>query len=308
VSRTAGEPRGVRLSTTLPAVQRRLRVGRIGESLVRADAEPKVRGEFAYSSDLRAPGMLWGHTLRSPHSHALVRSVDPSGALGLPGVHAVLTHEDVPGAKAYGLEFADQPVLAIDRVRYFGEPVALVAADHPEQARRAAAAIRVEYEALEPVTDMELATDGPDLHPERPTHGHGYRDDPRPNVVRSIVIRHGDPAARGEVSVEGVYETGIQDQAFLGPESGGAVPPRAGGGGRSARRGGSPSPTARAASTSTSRRSGSTSTARRWRRAWGCGRSRSASTSPASAGRSAGERTSRCRSTQRCSRSTRAGR
>ena len=56
----------------------------------------------------------------------------------MPGVHAVLTHADVPGAKYYGLEFADQPVLAIDRVRYFGEPVALVAAEHPEQARRAA--------------------------------------------------------------------------------------------------------------------------------------------------------------------------
>ena len=56
----------------------------------------------------------------------------------MPGVHAVLTHADVPGAKTYGLEFADQPVLAIDRVRYLGEPVALIAAEHPEQARRAA--------------------------------------------------------------------------------------------------------------------------------------------------------------------------
>ena len=56
----------------------------------------------------------------------------------MPGVHAVLTHEDVPGEKKYGLEFQDQPVLAFERVRYFGEPVALVAAEHPEQARRAA--------------------------------------------------------------------------------------------------------------------------------------------------------------------------
>ena len=65
-------------------------------------------------------------------------SIDLSAALTLPGVHAVLTHADVPGQKTYGLEFADQPVLAIDRVRYFGEPVAVVAAEHPEQARRAA--------------------------------------------------------------------------------------------------------------------------------------------------------------------------
>src|SRR5262249_38048405 len=207
----------------------RLRVGRMGESLQREDGAPKVKGEFAYSSDLNAPGMLWGHTVRSPHAHARIRGIDVSAAVKMPGVHAVLTHEDVPGEKLYGLEFRDQPVLAIDRVRYHGEPVALVAADHPEQARRAAEAIRVEYEPLEAVTDMERATEQPDLHPDRPTMGHGYRNDPRPNVVRSLVIRHGDPGQRGEVAVEGVYETGIQDQAFLGPESGLAIPDGEGG-------------------------------------------------------------------------------
>jgi CO/xanthine dehydrogenase Mo-binding subunit len=67
------------------------------------------------------------------------------------------------------------------------------------------------------------------LHPDRPTMGHGYRDDPRPNVVRSIVIRRGDPDLEGDVSVEGVYETGQQDQAFLGPESGLAIPDGEGG-------------------------------------------------------------------------------
>ncbi|HSG12452.1 MAG TPA: molybdopterin cofactor-binding domain-containing protein, partial [Gaiellaceae bacterium] len=67
------------------------------------------------------------------------------------------------------------------------------------------------------------------LHPDRPTMGHGYRDDPRPNVVRSIVIRRGDPDAEGDVSVEGVYELGQQDQAFLGPESGIAIPDGEGG-------------------------------------------------------------------------------
>ena len=71
------------------------------------------------------------------------------------GVHAVLTHADIPGRKTYGLEFSDQPVLAVDRVLYHGEPVALVAAEHPEQARRAAERIVVDYEPLEPVADME---------------------------------------------------------------------------------------------------------------------------------------------------------
>ena len=117
-----------------------------------------MTGEFAYSSDLDAAGMLWGHTVRSPHAHATIVKLDISEAVRMPGVHAVLTHADVPGSKTYGLEFSDQPVLASDRVRYFGEPVALVAAEEPEQARRAAAAVEVEYAAA------------------RAGHRHGTRD------------------------------------------------------------------------------------------------------------------------------------
>ncbi len=208
---------------------RKLEVGRVGEAVRRVDAIPKVAGEFAYSSDLYAAGMLWGHTVRSPHAHALITAIDTTRAAGMPGVHAVLTHEDVPGEKRYGLEFPDQPVLAFDRVRYFGEPVVIVAAEHPEQARRAAEQVRVEYEPLEPVVDPERATESDPIHPQRWTDGHGYSDDPRPNVVRTIRIRHGDPDAEAEVSVEGTYELGIQDQAFLGPESGLAVPDGEGG-------------------------------------------------------------------------------
>jgi CO/xanthine dehydrogenase Mo-binding subunit len=207
----------------------KLELGRVGEAVRRIDAIPKVTGEFAYSSDLFAAGMLWGHTLRSPHAHALIHSVDIAQALAMPGVHAVMTHDDVPGDKRYGLEFPDQPVLAFDRVRYFGEPVALVAAEHPEQARRAAAKIVLEYEPLEPVVDMQRAADQEPIHPQHWTLGHGFRDDPRPNVVRDMRIRRGDPEAAGDVSVEGYYELGIQDQAFLGPESGLAVPDGEGG-------------------------------------------------------------------------------
>jgi CO/xanthine dehydrogenase Mo-binding subunit len=208
---------------------RKLELGRVGESVRRVDGIPKVMGEFAYSSDLSAAGMLWGHTLRSPHAHARIRSIDVSAALASPGAHAVLTHEDVPGEKRYGLEFRDQPVLAFERVRYFGEPVAVAAAEHPEQARRAAERIVVEYEPRAPVVDPERATEADELHPDRPTQGHGYREDPRPNVVRHMVIRHGDPEAAGDVTVSGEYELGIQDQAFLGPESGLAVPDGEGG-------------------------------------------------------------------------------
>jgi xanthine dehydrogenase D subunit len=177
-----------------------------------------VTGDFAYASDLWRDDMLWGVTLRSPHPHARIRGIDVSAALALPGVFAVLTHEDVPGAKTYGLEHADQPVLAIDVVRYQGEPVALVAADHPEVARRAAARIVVDYEELTPVTDpvAALAPDSPKVHPGG-------------NLVRHVKVRRGDPAVRGEVVVSGVYEVGMQDQAFLGPESGLAVPDGTGG-------------------------------------------------------------------------------
>jgi len=215
------------MSTTRP--QTELQLGRIGDAVARHDATPKVTGEFAYSSDLNAAGMLWGVTVRSPHAHARIVELDISQAVRMPGVHAVLTHADVPGQKTYGLEFPDQPVLAAERVRYYGEPVALVAAEEPEQARRAAAAVRVEYELLEPVVDMERATEQPPLHPDRPTMAHGYREDERPNVVRHLVIRHGDPDAEGDVAVSGVYDIGIQDQAFLGPESGLAVPDGEGG-------------------------------------------------------------------------------
>src|SRR5580765_2555507 len=206
-----------------------LELGRVGESVKRVDGIPKTTGEFEYASDLSAAGMLWGHTLRSPHAHARVLAIDLSDALTLPGVRAVLTHDDVPGQKTYGLEFADQPVLAIDRVRYFGEPVAVVAAEHPEQARRAAERIVVEYEPLEPIVDPERATESEPLHPDRPTAGHGYRDDSRPNIVRTMLISHGTPDTAGDVSVSGYYELGTQDQAFLGPESGLAVPDGEGG-------------------------------------------------------------------------------
>jgi CO/xanthine dehydrogenase Mo-binding subunit len=220
---------GARAREAVTTAPRRLEVGRIGEVVPRSDGVPKTTGRFAYASDLWAAGMLWGHTVRSPHAHARIVAIDIAEAVAMPGVHAVLTHDDVPGQKLYGLEFPDQPVLAIDRVRYFGEPVALVAAEHPEQARRAAEKVRVESEPLERVTDPRRATEQEPLHPDRPTMGHSYRDDPRPNVVRHLVIRHGDPDAAADVSVEGEYEVGIQDQAFLGPESGLAIPDGEGG-------------------------------------------------------------------------------
>ncbi len=207
------------MSTTRITTSRRvLERGRIGESVPRADGGPKVKGEFAYASDLHREGMLWGATLRSPHPSALIRSLDTAAARALPGVRAVLTHEDVPGRKTYGMEIPDQPVLAIDRVRYQGEPVVIVAADHPETARRACALVEVEWVPQEAVTSAEAALlpDAPPVHPDG-------------NLLRHVPIRHGVPPRGADVVVRGTYEMGMQDQAFLGPESALAVPAGDGG-------------------------------------------------------------------------------
>ena len=190
----------------------------VGESVTRPDGIEKVKGDFAYSSDLGMDNMLWGATLRSPHPRANIWSIDTSEAQSIPGVFAVLTHEDVPGRKVYGLEVPDQPVLAWEHLRYQGEPIAIVAADHPETARRALEKIKVDYEVLDPIIDAEeaMSEDAPKLHPSG-------------NVLRHVKIRHGDPETTAEVVVEGDYEIGMQDQAFLGPESGLAVPDDQGG-------------------------------------------------------------------------------
>ena len=192
--------------------------GGVGTSAARPDGTLKVTGDFAYSSDLWMDGMVWGSTLRSPHPSARIVSIDIGPALALPGVHAVLLADDVPGVNAVGLEHQDQPVLASDVVRYQGEPVALVAAEHPETARRAAAKIVVVYDELEAVTDARVA-----LEPGSPLVN------PRGNLVRHLKLRKGDPDATAPVVAAVEFEVGMQDQAFLGPESGLAVPAPDGG-------------------------------------------------------------------------------
>ncbi|QXJ24733.1 molybdopterin-dependent oxidoreductase [Actinomadura graeca] len=198
-------------------------LGGVGASTLRPDGTLKVAGEFAYASDLWIDGMLWGATLRSPHPRALIRSIGIGEAVAMPGVRAVLTHEDVPGRKMFGIDHTeDQPVLAIDQVRHQGEPVALVAADHPEIARRALKAITVEYEVLEPITDPRAVVADPE----------GMKVQDRGGITRHQPVVVGDvEAARAaaEVVVTSEYEVGIQDQAFLGPEAGLAIPSEDGG-------------------------------------------------------------------------------
>ena len=187
--------------------------GRLGDSIARPDGVGKVQGSFQFSGDLSADGFLWGATLRSPHPHARIVSIDLSGAWAINGVEAVITADDVPGQLTYGLISSDQPVFAAEVVRFVGEPIAAVAANHPDTCRRALAAIKVTYEVLQPLIDPERAVDG--SHP--PIHPDG-------NVVRHQRIVCGDQSIEGPVIVEGTYELGMQDQAFLGLEAALAIP------------------------------------------------------------------------------------
>ncbi|MED5445405.1 MAG: xanthine dehydrogenase subunit D [Actinomycetota bacterium] len=188
----------------------------LGISATRPDGKEKARGDFLFSNDLSSEDMLWGQTLRSPYPSAKIRKIDFSQALAMEGVHAILTADDVPGENIFGLEHPDQPVLAFDIVRYVGEPVAIVAANHPEVAKRAVDAISVDYEQLDPLVNSQEAIEAAPIHPEG-------------NVIRHLVIKHGDPDAIGNIVVEGEYEVGMQDQAFLGTESGIAFPSTDGG-------------------------------------------------------------------------------
>ena len=184
--------------------------GGVGESTYPSDGIPKVDGTYIYSSDLYMDRMLWGATLRSPHPKAMIKKLDIGPAVAMTGVHAVLTDDDVHGCKTFGIEDSDQPILGSHTVEYWGQPIALVAADDPETARLAVEAIDVEYKVLDPLTDPEEA-------------------DSIDSVFRRISCRRGPQDSTGSVVVEGYYEVGMQDQAPLGTESGMAVPDDRGG-------------------------------------------------------------------------------
>ena len=185
----------------------------LGTSAKRPDGSAKVKGDFAFTSDMWADNMLWGATLRSPHPYARIVSIDIQEALKIDGVETIVTADDVPGQLTYGLISSDQPVFAKDFVRYMGEPIAAVAADHPETCRRALQAIRVEFEVLTPLTNPEDSLNSAIA----PIHPDG-------NVFRTQRIIAGDTNASAEIVVEGEYIIGMQDQAFLGTEAALGIP------------------------------------------------------------------------------------
>lgn len=129
-----------------------------GHSVPRADGVAKVTGQATYTVDVTLPGMLHGVAVRAERAHARISGIDTSAALALPGVAAVVTAADLEGLfPRFGHIVADHPILAIDRVRYWGEPVALVLAGSVDEANDAAAAVEVDYEDLPTVMDVEAA-------------------------------------------------------------------------------------------------------------------------------------------------------
>lgn len=185
----------------------------VGRPVARVDAREKVTGQAVYATDLNVPGMLQARIFRSSVPHARIARLDVSRAAALAGVAAVLTGGDLGGIDPYfGAAFKDQPLLAVQRVRYAGEPVAAVAAVDAATAEEALALIEVEYEDL-PVlatVDEALAPGAPVLHDHLRPSGH-YRDlsslkpVPGTNICHSYRLRRGDGEAglaRADVVVE----------------------------------------------------------------------------------------------------------
>ncbi len=191
----------------------------VGQSLPSQEAVDKVTGRAKYADDYNFPGMLYARTLRAAYPHARILGMDTSKAKALPGVYAVLTHEDVPGRNRHGLVHLDWPVLCDDKVRYMGDPVAIIAAGTQDIADEALKLIEVRYEPLGVVDDPEYAItpEAPLVHEEWPTG----------NLLKHIKVRHGDVDkgfADADVIIEKEYHTATTEHAFLEPECAIGVP------------------------------------------------------------------------------------
>lgn len=186
----------------------------LGASPRRPDALAKVSGAARYPGDLARPGMLHLAVRFARRPHARIVRLDPAAALAHPGVTAVLTAADVPH-NAHGLIEPDQPVLCGEVVRFYGDMVALVAAESERAARTACELIAVEYEDLPVLDDPDAAMrpDAPLVHPQRGS-----------NLLRHVRLRKGDAEAAFAnpelVTVEGEFQTPWQEHAYLQPEAG----------------------------------------------------------------------------------------
>jgi selenium-dependent xanthine dehydrogenase len=191
----------------------------VGQPVPRPNDVAKVTGEAKYADDYVFPGMLYGRTKRAGYPHARILSIDTSEAEALPGVHAVLTHADIPGENSHGIVYKDWPCLAEGKVRYMGDPVAVVAAETPEIAAEALDLIEVAYEPLPVVGDPVYA--------RKPEAAIVHEEWKTGNLLKHIKVRHGDIEQgfeEADVIVERTYHTPTIEHAFLEPECSIGVP------------------------------------------------------------------------------------
>ena len=186
----------------------------VGARLPRYDGLQHVTGQSVYVDDVRVPGLLWAKALRSPVHSALIRRLDTSRAENMPGVHAVITHRDVPVNVVGHLEAlgvpADEPLLAEHEVRYKGQPIAAVAAESEEAAQEAVEAIELELEEREPFLDMRRGFD-PDV-PQMTSEGNVFHYGP----YYERRVRKGDvdwAFDQADLIVQGVYRPGAIEHA-----------------------------------------------------------------------------------------------
>ena len=204
----------------------------VGASVAKVDGREKVLGRANYIADLYRPGMLHGAILSSHHPHARIRGYHTAEAKRMPGVRCVLTGDDFGDGKM-GAFFKDEGAIAKGKVRYAGEPVAVVAAEDEATARAAAQLIRVDYEELPALLtpDQALAPDAPLIHEDFASYFKVFEPEWRGNMLSQAEIAQGDIErgfADSDVVVEGVFET--QAQYHLSIEPCGALAEVDGGG------------------------------------------------------------------------------
>ncbi|WP_207744645.1 molybdopterin cofactor-binding domain-containing protein [Desulfallas sp. Bu1-1] len=207
VMAAAAELRGEK-TITMPTVGEQV----VGSSVPRVDGIPKVTGQAKFADDLSFPNMLYAKVLRSAHAHALIKNINTKRAKALPGVIAVLTADDVPGRNGYGIHIKDQPVLAKDKVRHYGDAVAVVAAETLKIAEQALELIEVDYEPLPGVFTVEdaLKPGAPKIHPNG-------------NLVLHRKVYKGDIEKgfqEADVIIEDTFKTPMVEHAYIEPEAG----------------------------------------------------------------------------------------
>lgn len=195
----------------MKGVEIKMKYNVVGKRLPRFDARQQVTGESMYVDDYVVPGMLYGYVLRSEYAHAKIKSIDISAAEKYPGVKAVITHKDIP-CNRFGVHVDDQPVLADDKVRHYGDAVAAVAAETLEIAEEAAKLIKVEYEPLPGVFDVfeAMKENSPKVHGDS-------------NIFKTIRIANGDvdkAFAESDIIVEDTFKTQRVEHVHMEPHVG----------------------------------------------------------------------------------------